>query len=231
MTEIFNKKNKKNNGLKVCILDLDETLVHSWENPKFIDKYEIYTNPSIYESFRNICYSFDLPVEYGTTMWGLIRPHAREFLQFCYDYFEYVIVWSAGVEPYVHSIVDYLFSDFKSPHMIWSREHCMLHDELYHKPIGEIIEYLKSNGYLSDDVNLKNTIIIDDRQHTFMKNKNNGILIPPYHPGKKSKHDPKLDVLLDRSDDSLIKIMEWLNRDDIKRCNDIQKIEKNIFKK
>ena len=73
-------------GPKTLILDLDETLVHSWEDPFFLDDLEIYSDPAIYRKFhpngsQQICYSILLEYAEGEKrIWGLHRPHLYEFL-------------------------------------------------------------------------------------------------------------------------------------------------------
>lgn len=225
--------NKRSNALpKTLILDLDETLVHSWENPDFLEKYEIYSNPSRYRLFHpvgssQIAYSMalEMPNNTKSRIWGLHRPHLYEFLNFAGHYFDNIIVWSAGIQPYVEEITKQIFleSGLNPPKMVWSRSNCQNYNGLYHKPIYELISELSQRQYQTFEVDPRWTLIVDDRSHTFMLNTQSGVLIPPYHPGKY----PTLEQLLDRSDTALLKLKSWLERPEVKDAPDVRLLDKS----
>ena len=216
---------------KTLILDLDETLVHSWENPKFLETYKIYQDPSVYRLFHpigspQIAYSMLLEMPGGSQsrIWGLHRPHLYEFLSFAAENFD-LLVWSAGISPYVDEITKQIFleSGLMSPKLIWSRSNCQNYNGLYHKPISEILEELSRRPYTTFNIDPKWTLVIDDKPHTFLSNPANGVLIPQYHPGK----DPSLEQLLDRSDTALLKLKRWLERPEVKNAPDIRTVDKS----
>jgi TFIIF-interacting CTD phosphatase-like protein len=222
------------------ILDLDETLVHSWENPSFLDNYAIYEDPQMYRKFHpvgshQIAYSMLLDMPGGNTnkIWGLHRPHLQEFLSFAGEYFDNVLVWSAGIGPYVDEIVKQLFleSGLKSPKLVWSRNNCSNYQGYYHKPITDVINELSRRPFTTFKVDSKWTLVIDDKSHTFMQNPQNGVLIPPYHPGKnRPGSTPTKQDLLDRSDTALLQLKAWLERPEVRHAQDVRTLDKtNIF--
>lgn len=244
-----NTKRPGEKGPRNLILDLDGTLICSYVNPVFLEDYEIYSNPEITKKFHpsgspQICYSMDLSTSSTDEekIWGLFRPHLYEFLSFADSYFDNIMVWSAGVDSYVKEIIDKIFvqSGFRYPKLVWSREHCAKADNFYHKPILGLSENFKKQQWSTITVDMKNTIIVDDLQQNFLNNPNNGVLIPLYQPGQKRpktlvngsyQRIPTLDDLLDRSDEALLDLKNWLNLPQIRNCEDIRLIPKNnIFK-
>jgi TFIIF-interacting CTD phosphatase-like protein len=227
-------------GPKTLILDLDETLIHSWENSRFIDTYKIYTDPTIYRRFHplgtpQIAYSMLLDMNGSLNrIWGLHRPYLYEFLSFAGQYFDNIIVWSAGIRPYVDEITKQIFleSGLQPPKIVWSRNKCSNYQGLYHKPISEINAELATRPYETFTIDPKSTLILDDKQHTFMENPQNGILIRPYHPGKnRPEKFPTMEDLLDRSDKDLLQFMRWLERPEVRNAEDVRSLDKtNIFK-
>ena len=220
---------------RTLILDLDETLVHSWENPKFLDTHKIYEDPTIYRKFHpigqpQIAYSMLLEMPGGSQsrIWGLHRPHLYEFLSFAGEHFD-ILVWSAGVRPYVDEITKQIFleSGLMPPKLVWSRNNCQNYQGFYHKPISELVNELSNRSYTTFNIDPKWTLVVDDKPHTFMLNPSNGVLIPPYHPGK----NPTLEQLLDRSDDALLKLKAWLEKPEVRDAPDVRILDKTeIFK-
>lgn len=207
---------------KTLFLDLDETLIHSWESPSFIEKYGIYTDPEVYRKFHPIG---DYPLAYSisledTNLWGLYRPHLFEFLKFAEGYFESVVIWSAGIPEYVHQVTKQMFAEtnLKSPHLVWSRHHCAVHRDTYYKPLTVSDFPVK--------INLESTFFIDDKNTTFRENPKNGIVIPAWSPGT------SLNSLLDRSENSLLKLITWFELPEVKESKDVRQLDKSqIFQK
>lgn len=209
---------------KCIVLDLDETLVHSNENlfelrslnvmndPKLIDLrgrlYELSMDDVVYKKGQGI----------KTEMWGITRPHVKEFLIACFSYFKVVAVWSAGKKKYVEAIVDYLFRDIKRPHVIYSRDDCeKTTDNILTKPLEKMI---KQESGLSKYMSLENTFILDDRRTVFeTPNPDNGIQIPAYVPA--------FNVRSLRTDDIAFKqLMTWLLRSDVINSKDVRDLDK-----
>lgn len=232
----FSRPVQKNACPTTLILDLDETLVHSWENPNFLEQYAIYEDPSIYRKFHpigshQIAYSMllEMPGNKISKIWGLHRPHLYEFLKFASEYFDNILVWSAGIRPYVDEIAKQIFleSGLKSPKIVWARDRCANYQGYYHKPISDVMTELSKRPYTTFNIDPKWTFIVDDKSHTFMQNPQNGILIPPYHPGKDRKYSvPTLQDLLDRSDTALIQLKTWLEKPEVRNAEDVRILNK-----
>lgn len=228
MSPNFTTNLPKSNG-KTLILDLDETLASSLQNPQ-LDALQIYTDPSIYHKFhpigqRQICYSTVVTVPSDNSVntlriWGVKRPGLEEFLRFVDNYFENVIVWSAGLGPYVDGICEEVFDapGVKLPRIIWNRSNCTPGPGFYHKPLKDLLNLETIR------VDLRKTLILDDRQYTFTDNPENGVLIPPFKPSG------SVDELANRSDRCLYKFMDWLQRPEVMSSEDYRSLDKsNIF--
>ena len=225
----LNKIPEKSITNKCIILDLDETLVHSYvENNSYdisaLENLKIFSDPSNID-LRQRIYKItidDVVHKKGTgnktEMWGIIRPHVREFLIACFSYFKVVIVWSAGRKNYVNAIVDYLFKDIKRPVVIYSFDDIeKLPNGTLIKPLSKLINNVPAlNKYMS----LKNSFILDDRASVFQEpNLFNGIVIPPYKPA--------FNLRSLRSDDIALKqLIKWLMQPDIINCEDIRILDK-----
>lgn len=213
---------------KCIVLDLDETLVHSNENLSELKELGIMTNPELMD-LRNRVYEMnmdDVVYKKGqgvkTEMWGITRPHVKEFLIACFSYFKVVAVWSAGKKKYVDTIVNFLFRDIKRPHVVWSRDRCdKTSTNLLTKPLEKMIKGVPG---LSRYMSLENTFIIDDRKTVFSgPNPDNGIQIPAYIP--------PFNVRGLRTDDIRLKqLMRWFLRSDVMNSTDIRDLDKsNVF--
>jgi len=219
---------QRRNG-KCIILDLDETLVHTWKSPEFLDRYQIYLNPKIYKEFHPLGsqpYCHLLTIN-NDLLWVLCRPHLYEFLNFVYSEFDNVIIWSAGIKEYVVKIVELILlqAGLPLPKFIWNRSNCHNYQGIYHKPINELIVAINSIKYKHFDINPRNTIIVDDKIYTFMQNPQNGILIPEYNP------EEGISQLLDRSDTSLKKLIKWFDSEEFRNSHDVRELDKSkIFK-
>lgn len=238
---LFHENDKNRAVPKTLILDLDETLVHSWENPQFLEAHKIYYDPTVYRKFHpvgshQIAYSMLLDVAPGkqSRIWGLHRPHLYEFLTFASEYFDSIILWSAGLRDYVEEINKGIFLEagLRPPKVVWSRENCANYQGLYHKPIFSLVTDLANRPFTTFQIDPRWTLIVDDKIHTFKENPQSGILIPPYHPGKDNLGKvPSLNDLLDRSDNALLKLKAWLERPEVRDAPDIRSVDKsNIFK-
>lgn len=166
---------------KCIILDLDETLVHTADscNKLGVDIYDLATRARMYI----------IPFQKNTTtpMVGVIRPHVTEFLDFCFQYFDQVCVWSAGTPEYVKRIVDIIFQEQK-PNLVFARDKCIYVNDVICKPIADMIA-------VNNKITLENTYFIDDQPTAFVKNQWNGITIPAF--------DPRYE------DQRLVELMEW----------------------
>lgn len=203
---------------KTIVLDLDETLVHSCEEMADI-RYLNFKDGQVSERF----YQMQLQNQYQTPMWGVTRPHTKEFLNFCFDYFDSVIVWSAGLPAYVDSIVKYLFQDIGDPDLVYARDRCVQTPNAKNlcKPL-EILIQDRPDLFPTDD--LSSIFIVDDRTYTFEScNPHNAIHIPSFSP------DPKRDVKMGADDTALVQIMDWLMTSKVRNSRDVRTLNKDTI--
>lgn len=201
---------------KTIMLDLDSTLIYTSDD---FDKYKnlrIYTDHKNFH-LRNRVYQFnvmDVVEKPGTgvksSMWGVLRPHVREFLEFCFDYFETVIVWSAGQLRYVHAICDVLFDNpYKQPHLIYTYDDCERTDNYLYKPLTKIGEQVFPH------IGLDKIYALDDNEMTFSKNKYNALHIPPYEPELTPEG-------IMAPDSTLINVTNWLMKPEVISSSDVR---------
>lgn len=210
---------------KCIVLDLDHTLLNTFNSSDLIDDLEIYTNPKHLETKRQF-YHFILDDVYThrgdgeqTEICGIRRPHLSEFLDFCFGYFKIVAVWSAGQAKYVKRICHDLFRDFRDPHCVYTRNHCVPiwneeREEILEKPLIKMMEVIPG-------MSLDNTFVIDDNLTTFERvNFENGILIPPYKPAE-TLEDLRKDDL------RLLQLRDWFLRPEVLLSEDIRDLDKS----
>lgn len=207
------------------VLDIDETLIHT----VFIetrDKFNFIKTSPDYEELRQhliflevVDIDNDSPKGIGniTYMILMIRPHLQEFLDFVVNYFDEISIWSAAHFRYVRAIEGALFKNTNLTYhnklkKVLTRCDCVMGE-------GTILKDLKEKGFL-----LKDTLIIDDNDTTFVNNRLNAVHIPKYCP----KSIKISDI---NNDDCLLKVIRWIQECGLKTCPDITLIDKNeIFK-
>nr|QBK88639.1 MAG: ctd-like phosphatase [Mimivirus LCMiAC01] len=180
------KSNFNNN--KFIILDIDHTLIHS----KRID-------PTIkFGEFGdfNICDN-----EY--TIYK--RPYVDKFIEWCFNNFNGILVWSAGTKIYVDNVVKYLFKSPLKPIMILTRKNCSINysNNRYYKDFSTLDATLKNLGI---SPNTSKMFFVDDLPHR-IKNLNSQYIIPikPYWTRRHIWRDRSFSG--DR-DNHLLKIMK-----------------------
>lgn len=230
---------------KNIVLDLDETLIHTFiptdaeDNRAPNNKHHAYSlkefqfifNDNNYFEHRKRLYLLDmirLQRKYGNdiedSFWGFYRPHLREFLIFCKSYFNKIIIWTAGTYLYGHGICDIIFDGLYQPDLILTREDCETrNNNKIYKPLSKIYLMPQFRGIVTPE----NTLLIDDRASNFVSDPHNGIQIDPF--------DPEYDNIpikkwLNMKDDRLLELQEWLSRNEVLKARDIRSIKKeNIF--
>lgn len=215
--KIFGKKKRG-----CIVLDLDQTLIATQRDISSLTELGILSKPELI-SIRNRIYRLEISdyVVRGDggvhTFWGVTRPHLKEFLIFCFSYFEYVIVWSAGQRKYVEAIVDHIFRDIEQPYLVLTYDDIVeLPDKTIEKPLEKIYNIEKNNTKISE----KDTLALDDNPTTFRKNLANGILIPQY--------DPPLNLNAIAKDDPTLKqFMYWLMSPEVINSPDLRTIDKS----
>jgi len=203
---------------KNVILDIDNTLLYTRTGIQTYEKLKLFTDPNNYKARRR-CFAINVE---GYEMWSVYRPHFEEFIEGLDMLFDNIIVWTAGEGSYAKTVVDQLWRDYKKPYLVLDREFCVVNKEqngILEKPISRITKEIDSN------INLTNTVIIDDRNFVFQYcNPDNGILIPSYSP------DPTVQGILG-DDDSFIRLLDFFSTPEFLKSKDIRKLSfDNIFK-
>jgi len=207
---------------KNIVLDIDATMVHTHGDDEEFLNLELFTNPKMLK-YRPRLYSMelrDVTSLPGTgeemTLYGVYRPFLKEFIDFCFEYFDNVIVWSAGKKKYVEKMCELMFIDNKKqPLLIYNYDDCGIDDDYIRKPLKKLYDDPRTKGKMNE----KNTFVLDDREDTFALNDGNGILIPEYEAKLTKK-------ALDKNDDNLLKLMAWLSIDVNKECKDVRQLDK-----
>lgn len=218
---------------KAIVLDIDSTLLNTQTSLSELHKTGILTDPGQIKIRKDIYY-LTLDQEYGMQnssvykMWGVKRPYLDDFLRFCFEYFRYVFVWSAGTPPYVNSVVQTLFLPLGlKPHGILNRNDCIiLSDGTTYKPLQSLYNRENINPVNpSFEINATNTMALDDNSSTFIYNAGNGIHIPAYdvYPNVIN-----INRML-KDDNALLKFMYWLSSDTVINANDVRNLKKDAI--
>jgi len=205
--------------MSAIVLDIDETLLHSFEDED--DVKELYilktSNDPYLLSQRNRLYFINREDVYGNqfSISGILRPGYEEFLDYCNKTFDKVIIWSAGQRRYVNSMVDIMFANIDKPYAIWTFNDIEKHKKgYYYKPLKKMEDKLA--------LDLSRTLVVDNQSETFSANIENAIHIPHYEPKANLKG-------LKMKDDALFKLMKWIEAN--KDNKDFTKLDKRrIFK-
>ena len=210
---------------RAIVLDLDQTLVATQDEMADYHRLGIGTNPNLL-NLRSRVYHIVLEnlnqpgAGTKSELWGVIRPHTREFLMFCFSYFKIVAVWSAGQRPYVEAIVNVLFQDLPQPHVVFTYDDVVTGPGGYiEKPLSRMIE---SNPVLRQHMSLERTQALDDNSTTFAQNRRNGVLIPAYEPAL------NIDAM-SRDDHALLQFKYWLLQPRIKSSLNVTTLDTNTI--
>ena len=215
---------------KNIVLDIDATLVHTHGEIEDFSMLKIYSDSDRIK-YRRKLYRMKLidvvsvsGAGMVTVLAGIYRPYLREFLDFCFEYFDNIIIWSAGKKKYVEKMCEIMFP-FKEqqPMLIYTYDDCIVGEEDYlKKPLKKLYNDPRAKGKLNE----KNTFVLDDRDDTFSLNSKNGIMIPEF------ESDMSVEDITDHEDSAFLHLMAWLNTKEVNESNDIRKLKKDrIFKK
>jgi hypothetical protein len=215
---------------KNIVLDIDATLVHTHGDIEDFSMLKVYSEEDRIK-YRRKLYNMKLidvasasGGGYVTVLAGIYRPYLREFLDFCFDYFDNIVIWSAGKKKYVEKMCEIMFPfQEQQPLLIYTYDDCVVGEEDYlKKPLKKLFQDERAKGKLNE----KNTFVLDDRDDTFSLNPKNGIMIPEF------ESDMSLEDISEHEDDAFLKLMSWLSTKEVKECNDVRKLKKTgIFKK
>lgn len=209
-------KNEKK--LKILfLLDLDSTMISTKDEETVLDHTE--------KDLKNNEY-YNIPINNGDRgegifeLPGVFRPGYKKFLKYIFNTFEYIGVWSAGEYGYVHRLCDLLCRDTREFDIIFTRNDCTKGEN--GDTIKPLEKLIKKASWL-EGISLKNTLILDDKTHTFEANLNNGVLIPEWCPDVSVK-DKKYE------DNAFEELLIWFNTSQFKNFKDVRKLNKdNIF--
>ncbi|CAD8047154.1 unnamed protein product [Paramecium primaurelia] len=153
----------KSHSRKVCVLDLDETLVHSQ-----------------FKADNGHDFSLDIIVQSQLfKVYVTVRPGVENFIDTLSEYFE-IIMWTASLKEYADPVMDIIDPSRRALTRLY-RESCT--------PIqGGLTKNLSKLGR-----NLKDVIIIDNSQMSFIFQQENGYLIKDFIA---DKNDNELETLL-----------------------------------
>ena len=179
---------------KYIVLDLDATLLHTFDDYLSLSKLVKQDEKSQYLKSRIYNLSLFNPQSNKNnkyySMWGIYRPFLKEFVEYIIQEFDGIFIWSAAVEKYVETISDLIFSpyDYK-PIAIFSKEDCIISDDgmVITKPLEKIFNQFEK-------VNPENTFVIDDREDTCSRNKDNAIIVPAFEFQDLPKNPSEDDV-------------------------------------
>jgi hypothetical protein len=153
-------------------------------------------------------------------MWGATRPHCETFLESCFNTFDIVGIWSAGVEPYVQQIAYEVFSSKGFvPHFVWSKEDCV---QTYHEESEKVVRQKPLSKIYSTfgDIDPRKTLIFDDNSLVCEQDALNHVTIPAWCGDLETLHVP---------DNCLLLASEWLDQKVSKADNYISLSHKELF--
>ncbi|CAD8143000.1 unnamed protein product [Paramecium octaurelia] len=153
----------KSHARKLCVLDLDETLVHSQ-----------FKADNGYDFLLDIIVQSQLFKVFVT-----VRPGVETFIESLSEYFD-IVLWTASLKEYADPVIDIIDPQRRIQTRLY-RESCT--------PIrGGLTKNLNKLGR-----NLKEVLIIDNSQMSFLFQPENGFLIKDFI---QDKNDKELDMLL-----------------------------------
>lgn len=168
----------------VVALDLDECLVHTFDNDAGSGSAELMRDPrtlSMRDRFYVLDY-YDDDTERQEHYVGIRRPYLDHFLKVVTDTADIVAVYTASQEGYAKPLVNALFTNrgIPPPQYVFTREDCMYlgSGELV-KPLANL---LRKDPTLKARTDLHHIIMLDDRAENFALNEENGLVITAYQP-------------------------------------------------
>lgn len=203
------------------VLDIDETLVHTFTDINKAFEFGVFEDP-VLRSRAFYIELTDVSAEKGigekSRLWGVVRPHAEEFLQFCFSFFKVVGVWSAGKKEYVESVVELLFRDICPPNFVYTFDDCHKEGPVYSKPLEKLFRETNLGDYVSPG----HVFFLDDRADVCKYNPLNAVILPPYIP------QSLCEIM--RDDDTLLRLISWFMQPGVWYCDDVRKLRKDVFR-
>lgn len=226
MPELITILSPKSKTKKALVLDLDETLIHTFCNSNPLKDYGIAIKPELRKLYERFFFfkMEDIDGNPGNGLdqmfFTLRRPHLNEFLEFAFSYFSSVNVYSAGTDDYVMAIVRHVFSNFPNLGLVWGRSKCVeTESNFFTKPLELMYK-------LNPDMRPENTLILDDNTNAFITcNPYNGVLIPKYLNEGGGRIITLEDMLHD--DIAFLQFKQWLLLDHVMNSTDVRTLDKN----
>lgn len=203
------------------ILDLDATLIQSTISNDDLQTFltNVTTNAqNQYIPYRSNRKDLTKPIEFNvhsfhyykkqshTVQYDLhvvLRRHLKEFIDFCFEHFEYIFLYSAGQRIYVEDCVRIIFSDpNRQPKVVMCLEDCQVtKDNTIQKPI---LKFLSDPRIVPLQLQMNQIWIVDDWEFTFSANptQNGAIHIPAFQifPERKLPSDYSVFDINDHDD-------------------------------
>ncbi|CAO3591208.1 unnamed protein product [Absidia cylindrospora] len=191
---------KRDDGRPTLVLDLDETLLHTYREPT--------NNLNHYWDADYVVYAKDG----RSCLAGILRPGVTEFLVWASGIFE-VVVWTAGHDDYAQMVCKLLDPEGTLINHMLSRRTCI---RMRSAATGEIM-YVKDLCALGRD--LGRTFLVDNTPHAATLNLSNLIPIEAYLGGNSDTElkeiqrflESNLVRLTDRKNDMRILLHRQLN--------------------
>ena len=171
-------------GRKTLVLDLDETLVHSYNrlsNPDAIFPIEL--NGHVYDFYVKV------------------RPYAYELLEFVSKIYE-VVIFTASQQSYADPVIDFLDKGRNIIHHRLYRDSCTQHLGNYVKDLSQL------------NRQMKNIIIIDNSPHCYLFQPENALPVTSWYddPSDTELFDIK-QLLLALSNKNILDVRDVLMPD------------------
>lgn len=155
------------------------------------------------------------------------RPYLKEFLAFCFTHFKSVNIWTAAsLEWYSHAFTETLKSalpiSYTEFNHVWCGNRCVqitnykaIADGDWYPPRLNIKPLRKVWKRFHQDMNRRNTLIVDNTRATYQRNYGNAIPIIDYHESAA------------RTDTELLKLIAFLHS--LLQVEDVRFIEKRFW--
>ena len=177
-------KPKKNVKTKICVLDLDETLIHvSPEKLNNINlpQYKFYYSKENNNNKNNKSDFLD-----NLSAYLIKRPYLDEFFNRINKVFKEIIIFTSSKKSYADAILKII--DEKK---IISK--CFYRDDCKYKEIGL---FFKDLAVVNN--NIHNVIIVDNNPNNFSLQRNNGLPISPFEFNENDKELLEISYILEK---------------------------------
>ena len=151
----------------------------------------------------------------------ILRPHLQEFLEFCFDLFETVSIWSAAGQKHVEYIANLILPPGRKWLFVRYSKHC---HQTYRSQLGGIYSEIvmekrlrniwKCQTYRKLGITKFNTLIIDNTPSVCLKNYGNAVYVPSFYT--------------DSTDQVLLELMEYLKI--LIEVNNVRTVEKRNWR-